>query len=1204
MRYTFLLLFLISSYICYAQGKVSNRIVMIGNFSDAADKKGFIEAVRKQVALNDQTIVLFLGNTSGSPVDTTTLRLAASVIDNTAAKAIFVPGYEEWNKGREFGYRSVVQQQKFLESLGNKRIKVYPGDGCPGPKNVDLKDKAELYIMDSQWWLHEHGRPDIESDCKYRTKEDILAEIEDIPKDQFDKLILFVTHHPMMNTGVHSGNFSIKQHIFPFTDLRSMQSFYLPLPLIGSLYPITRNAVTTKQDIPNVTYQEMAQSGVGSLYGFQKAFDQHPNVIFISGQEHSMQLLQDGRHYQVISGAAGGGGRVMNTRHTDFVSSAAGFSVLETTDDKKVSIQFYKVDAEKTTEAYKAKLLDYSSLPPLAKDTARRPYVQDDSVVAAVNKKMNRTSAMQRLLIGQNYREEWAADVKMKVFHINKEKGGLKITGVGGGHESKSLQMEDANGKSWVLRSINKDLSPVTPEGFRQTIASSIVQDLLSGVHPYGALVVPDLLTPLNVTHATPEVVFVPNDPALGEYRAIFANTVCQLEERKPVADEKKVEKTSVTINNMVTKNDHLSDQMAYLKSRWVDFLVSDFDRHHNQLSWEIKDTAGREMYSPIPKDRDQALYHNQGLIMKFGRKNAYAFMTNFRSDIKKIRRSGMVGVYVDMYFTNALTAPDWQASLYEFRNALTDSVIATAMHNLPPEIYAIRGKELEGYMQKRRNAIVDKGMDYYRFMSKRVNVLGGNEADIFKVSQSGKNVLVQVIAKEDNSIRYSRQFDPNVTKEVRLFGFNGDDYFDIDKEVNTGIKFRIVGGKGTDTFDINGAAKNSIYDLSYEDNEVLARRRTTKYFSNNPDVVAYSLREEVHSSFRFPRLTAGFNPDDGVLIGAAATFSTHGFRKAPYASRQRLSALVAINRKAYQLKYSGEFNHLIRNYDLLVRADLYNPALTNFFGLGNETKLNPSKDWDFYRTRYDYLNGDVMLRKRFLNDSIMSFSIGPGFYSYWYAPGPNENRILENPAAAGIDPASVYDTKHYAGGRAVFTINNIPDEMVPERGIKWITEFVAQRPLNNSAKPYTRLLSMLDLYAELSSSRRLLGALHFGGGHIFSENFEYFQALTLGSNNYLRGYRRNRFAGSSMAYGSAELRYKLFNFNTYLLKGDFGLVGFGDMGRVWMKGEDSDKWHRSYGGGIYVIPYNYMMVSAVLGVSEEDKMFNVSVGTSINLVY
>ncbi len=77
---------------------------------------------------------------------------------------------------------------------------------------------------------------------------------------------------------------------------------------------------------------------------------------------------------------------------------------------------------------------------------------------------------------------------------------------------------------------------------------------------------------------------------------------------------------------------------------------------------------------------------------------------------------------------------------------------------------------------------------------------------------------------------------------------------------------------------------------------------------------------------------------------------------------------------------------------------------------------------------------------------------------------------------------------------------------------------------------------------------------LRFGFGHIFNEHYEYFQAFDLGEDNYLRGFRKNRFAGRSLLYESTELRFKLFESKSYIVPGAVGLLAFNDVGKVWMQ--------------------------------------------------
>ena len=143
-----------------------------------------------------------------------------------------------------------------------------------------------------------------------------------------------------------------------------------------------------------------------------------------------------------------------------------------------------------------------------------------------------------------------------------------------------------------------------------------------------------------------------------------------------------------------------------------------------------------------------------------------------------------------------------------------------------------------------------------------------------------------------------------------------------------------------------------------------------------------------------------------------------------------------------------------------------------------------------------------------------------------------------------------------------------------------------------------------MSIYASIKDPGSLGAVFRFGGGHIFSKQYEYFQALNMGANNFLRGYRKDRFSGSSIAYANAELRLKLFKSQSYLLPGDVGMLGFYDVGKVWQRGETSKKWHSAYGTGLYYIPYSLVMMSFTLAFSPEDKLFNFSLGTKFKLVF
>jgi outer membrane protein assembly factor BamA len=233
-----------------------------------------------------------------------------------------------------------------------------------------------------------------------------------------------------------------------------------------------------------------------------------------------------------------------------------------------------------------------------------------------------------------------------------------------------------------------------------------------------------------------------------------------------------------------------------------------------------------------------------------------------------------------------------------------------------------------------------------------------------------------------------------------------------------------------------------------------------------------------------------------------------------------------------------------------------------------------------------------------------VSIYAGPLFYYYSYNPEDNHGKILTRPSLIGLDSMSVISKKNYLGGKIGIDINNLNSELFPTRGIHWNTELSGLTGVSRNGESLTKLTSDMAVYASLSSPTWLVAVLRLGGGHIFNKDFEYFQALNLGANNFLRGFRKNRFSGSSLAYGSIELRAKLFTSKWYILPGDFGLVGFNDIGRVWIRDELSKRWHNTYGGGIYYVPFNMVLVSATIGFSKEENLFNFSIGTKLNITF
>lgn len=1122
-----------------------------------------------------------------------------AIANGTDAKVYFIPGNHDWDNGHAGGWDAIIRQQQYVDAKGGENVKFYPEDGCGGPVEVQLSDDAVLVIFDSQWWVHPYDKPGVESDCPYKTKLEVLSQIDDILSKNSKKLVILACHHTFKSYGIHGGYFTLKQHIFPLTDFRP--NLYIPLPVIGSIYPIVRGVFGISEDLSHPAYANMIRD-------VQKVVKTHPNVVFVAGHEHNLEYIKDSSYNYIVSGSGTKSTRVSSNKNAPFTSALNGFAVLDITKQKKADVTFYTV-SDSVRKAFAGQLLDFSKIaPPKPEDTIPKVYVPHsaDSITVAANTKYAKVSKFQKFLNGNNYRNVWAEPVKLKVFRVNEETDGFKITGIGGGHQTKSLKLKDKNGEEWSLRTINKDITKILPQGVQGTAEDEYLQDFISSAHPYSPLIVPTLAKAVNVVVATPKIYFVPDDRALGIYRPFFANSVCLLEQKEPTPHGEDTKSEQKLVNKLLDDNDNHVDQQDFLRARLLDFLIADWDRHFDQWRFAEKDTGKGKLYYPIPRDRDQAFSYANGILVKYATQNMIPFLKGFRKSIPGIKWLAYWAKDLDRTFLTGLDSSTWKKTIANFKTNLSNNVVDKAVKNLPPEVYALDGKEISEKLKSRRDYLPVEGMKYYKFLSRQVNVAGSNKDEYFKVESGEKNLKVRVYKKTEKtdsaSLIYCRVFEPSITKEIDLYGLNGDDVFNIDSNVRSDIKLRIIGGRGNDTFNIKGRIKNYIYDFTKEKNFIEHKSQTINKFENDPEVNRFSTTGFNYDKYSFPNINLGYSIEDGLMAGVGFYKKTYGFRKEPYSTLQKLSSLYAISSGAYKVFYQGEFNQVVGKNDLVVDGELSRPVLNNFFGIGNFTKIQNTKDIEYYRVRYNYAYADVLLRRRLGN--IVFISAGPEFYNYWNHLKDNENKILSNPSLVGLDSLNVYKTKVYGGGKLNIVINNVNSEFLPTRGILWNTQFSALAGLNKNSKPLTSLTSDMTIYSSLTNPAKVVSVLRLGAGHIFSKYYEYFQAMNLGENNFLRGFRKNRFSGSSLAYGSLSLLIKLFDTKSHIFPGSVGIIAFDDAGRVWAEDQKSNKWHNATGGGLYYSPFNIVLLSAAVGFSEEETLLNISIGTKLNLTF
>ena len=469
----------------------------------------------------------------------------------------------------------------------------------------------------------------------------------------------------------------------------------------------------------------------------------------------------------------------------------------------------------------------FFSIPYLNAQNSHSTYniVLPDSVTVSASNQYGNASILRQFFVGSNYRKEWSEPVKMAVFNLTAK--GMTITELGGGQQTKSLRLTDKNKKEWVLRTVDKTVDKALV-GLQKVFAKPLVQDMISAAYPYAPLAVGYMAKATGIIAPNPVLYYVPDDPALGKYREIFAGKVCFLEEREPSINGGDTESTDNVLEEIIEQDDHLVLQKTVLKARLLDMLIADWDRHADQWRWGKIKSQGNTFYYAIPRDRDQAFFMANGFIPLFAR---YSFMQHiswFTKNSIGLKHLNYKTWTFDKTFLNALSATDWETAIKDFQHDLSDEVIHAAVKKMPKEIQGISGEEIAEKLISRRDGLLKNGMKYYSFISAIIQINGKEDKDYFEIDQKGKELLISVYELNKDGSRglkyFERKFKPEETRSIYLVGYDDDDHFEIKENVDVPIKLKIYGNKGSDIYDLKGKIKSEVYDIKAENNKVKKR--------------------------------------------------------------------------------------------------------------------------------------------------------------------------------------------------------------------------------------------------------------------------------------------------------------------------------------------------------------------------------------------
>jgi hypothetical protein len=342
-------------------------------------------------------------------------------------------------------------------------------------------------------------------------------------------------------------------------------------------------------------------------------------------------------------------------------------------------------------------------------------FVRAGGEAAGVAATRYRAGPLRRGLLGDGYRQAWAAPIRVPVLDIDTFAGGLTPLRRGGGNQTRSLHLRGADGHAYVFRSTDKDqggrLNPLARATFGR-----VRQDQVGALHPAAAVVVDGLLDATPVPHTDPRLVVMPDHPGLGSHRADFAGMLGIIEQNPHdgFGGAARVIDTDELWPALRARPAEPVDARMFLSARLMDVYLGDWDRHEGQWRWGRMEGGGGARWVPIPRDRDYALADYGGLLPSLARRGDPKIV-RFDGEIRDLGGLMVEARPLDARFLCPLPPASWDSAAASLRAALTDSAIDASVRRMPAPYVRLDGAALSATLRARRDLLPAVARDYRR---------------------------------------------------------------------------------------------------------------------------------------------------------------------------------------------------------------------------------------------------------------------------------------------------------------------------------------------------------------------------------------------------------------------------------------------------------------------------------------------------------
>jgi len=616
-------------------------------------------------------------------------------------------------------------------------------------------------------------------------------------------------------------------------------------------------------------------------------------------------------------------------------------------------------------------------------------------------------------------------------------------------------------------------------------------------------------------------------------------------------------------------------DEKKYVRSRLLDMIIGNVLNVDNSYLWKNYD-KNLNIYYPYIVDRGFSFTKKDGilynvLLNSIGIKN----IPNY---YKKKINSDYINSHnyiTDLTFSDRISENTWLEEATFIKTILTKDIIDKIFAELPDDFQNTESNsELKKILILKIENIELIAKKYYQSLQKNVIIPGTSQNDTFEIIQNQDNTIV-IVKNSNGQTIIKNEYKVGQTREIWLYGFEGTDSFSLLKNKKNNIVIRIIDNETNNHYDLKNANKK--IKIYVPKNNILTKNNlgnASIYKITNPNILNYSQDRPKDNTFAFH---PNFLLDTDLKFRPSGnfTYTRYKFKTQPFSAKHNFAFTT------YSLSYSGLFPNINQKHTYTTNLWLnFSNNFQNFFGFGNETQN--------YQDTYGIKHNRILLQRMGAETGIIfnisdtqktTLKIGVENFD---VIGEQDLYISENEeqyVQLTNDVNIFMDVKvnHHISLKGD---NDFHCSFIPEIG--FIANF---RNFNNSI-PYLSNNLTFKFHPSINKKYTIISNLR--SKSLLNNTYKFYQAVSMGGETGLRGYRNDRFSGQHYFVHSTDFRINLGDVNNKIIPISFEpFLGF-DYGRVWISTENSQRWHASFGGGATFKIGNFLSANMTYFTSSE----------------